>query len=127
MKRLVNRVQLIGNLGTDPVLMTVGEGNPLTRFSLATSEVFRDKSGERNKETTWHNVVAWGPLAERMAAALQKGMEVAVAGKIRNRSFEGKDGQRRYVSEVVVDDFYRISRSAPTRETAAVAEEALPF
>jgi single-strand DNA-binding protein len=128
MKRLVNRVQLIGNLGSDPVLMTVGKGNALAKFSLATHEVFINREGERSKETTWHNVIAWGPLAEKLAGLLQKGAEVALSGKIRNRVYEDTQGQRRYVSEVVADDFYRITRNpgtpAASGETAAAS---LPF
>lgn len=128
MKNLVNRVQLIGNLGMDPELKTVGQGNNLVKFTLATNEYFLNKEREKVTETTWHNLIAWGPLAERLAAILQKGMEVAVSGKIRNRSYDDKEGTRRYISEVVVDDFYRITRGQKS-ENLQVAEEPtkLPF
>ena len=128
MKNLVNRVQLIGNLGMDPELKTVGQGNNLVKFTLATNEYFLNKEREKVTETTWHNLIAWGPLAERLAAILQKGMEVAVSGKIRNRSYDDKEGTRKYISEVVVDDFYRITRGQKS-ENPQVAEEPtkLPF
>jgi single-strand DNA-binding protein len=128
MKNLVNRVQLIGNLGMDPELKTVGQGNNLVKFTLATNEYFLNKEREKVTETTWHNLIAWGPLAERLAAILQKGMEVAVSGKIRNRSYDDKEGTRKYISEVVVDDFYRITRGQKN-ESPQVAEEPtkLPF
>lgn len=129
MKNLVNRVQLIGNLGMDPVLMSVGKGNNLVKFTLATHEYYKRTDGERAKETTWHQVIAWGPLAERLAVQLHKGMEVAVAGKIRNRQYETKEGERRFVSEVVLDEYYRIGRTAgvAAEATAEVVEEPMPF
>lgn len=128
MKRMVNRVQLIGNLGADPVLMMVGDNKPLAKFTLATHEYFRDKQGERAKETTWHQVIAWGPLAERLSGLLQKGAEVALTGKIRNRVYEDKQGQRRHVTEVVADDFYRISRpSGAVSGDTDPEERQLPF
>ncbi len=128
MKNLVNRVQLIGNLGMDPELKTVGKGNNLVKFTLATNEYFLNKEREKVTETTWHNLIAWGPLAERLAAILQKGMEVAVSGKIRNRSYDDKEGTRKYISEVVVDDFYRITRGQKSESLQVVEEPAkLPF
>ncbi|MBP6184846.1 MAG: single-stranded DNA-binding protein [Saprospiraceae bacterium] len=128
MKNLVNRVQLIGNLGMDPELKTVGQGNNLVKFTLATNEYFLNKEREKVTETTWHNLIAWGPLAERLAAILQKGMEVAVSGKIRNRSYDDKEGTRKYISEVVVDDFYRITRGQKSESLQVVEEPAkLPF
>ena len=128
MKNLVNRVQLIGNLGMDPELKTVGQGNNLVKFTLATNAYFFNKDKEKVTETTWHNLIAWGPLAERLAAILQKGMEVAVAGKIRNRIYDDKEGNRRFISEVVVDEFYRITRSQKQESVQAIEESAaLPF
>lgn len=131
MKNLVNRVQLIGNLGMDPVLTTVANDKNLVRFSLATNEYFLKKNGERATDTTWHNVIAWGPLAEHLAAALQKGMEVAIAGKLRNRSWEDKEGKKHYMTEVVADEFYRIQKNKATERVEAKepsdTEVALPF
>lgn len=110
MKNLVNRVQLIGNLGSDPERRELSSGSAIVRFPLATNAYYRNREGEKVQETTWHSLVAWGVIADRLEAALRKGMEVAVSGKIRNRSYEDTSGQRRFVSEVVVDDFYRITR-----------------
>lgn len=129
MKNLVNRVQLIGNLGSDPERKDLASGTALVRFPLATNAFYRNKEGEKIQETTWHSLVAWGVLADRLEAALRKGMEVAVSGKIRNRSYDDANGQRRFVSEIIVDDFYRITRA--NREELPVvtmaAKDNLPF
>lgn len=129
MKNLVNRVQLIGNLGSDPERKDLESGTTLVRFPLATNAFYRNREGEKVQETTWHSLVAWGVLADRLEAALRKGMEVAVSGKIRNRSYEDAAGQRRFVSEVVVDDFYRITRKASEESVLAKGPDGqnLPF
>jgi single-strand DNA-binding protein len=128
MKNLTNRVQLIGNLGADPELLSFDTGS-LAKFRLATNEYYTNKQGEKVTETTWHNLVAWGPQAERMAAMFQKGMQVLVTGRLRNRSYENKAGEKRTVTEVVVNDFYRISRSelATASEKQPLPAEPLPF
>ena len=124
MKQLMNRVQLIGNLGRDPELITTANGRALVKVSLATNEIYKKADGEKVTETSWHNLVAWGPLAETMSNLLQKGNRVAVQGKLKNRTYEDKEGQRKYITEVIVDDFMRLSRPA---EAPAQESEALPF
>jgi single-strand DNA-binding protein len=129
MKNLVNRVQLIGNLGSDPELLTMSTGTSMAKFRLATNEYFQNKKGEKVTETTWHNIVAWGPQGERIAAMFQKGMQVAITGKLRNRSYETKDGAKKYTSEVILNDYYKLSKSASEKGTISSTskEDTLPF
>ena len=121
MKNLVNQIQLIGNLGSDPELLTLPAGTSMAKFSLATNEYYQNKKGEKVTETTWHNIVAWGPQGERIAAMFQKGMQVAITGRLRNRSYETKTGEKRYITEVVVNDFYRISKEEPAQNVPLTA------
>ncbi len=79
---------------------------------MATNEYYTNKSGEKVKQTDWHNMVAWGKTAEMMAESLTKGNEVAVHGKLTSRSYTDKEGVTKYTTEIVVNDFYRIARSA---------------
>ena len=100
MNALKNKVQLIGNLGQDPEIVTLDSGAKLAKFSLATNETYRNGKGEKVTETQWHNIVAWGKTAEIIENFLSKGREVAVEGKLVHRSYETKEGEKRYVSEV---------------------------
>ena len=100
-----NKVQLIGNLGMNPEVKTLESGKQMVRFSLATNESYRNAKGDRITETQWHNLVAWGKTADLAGQYLKKGSEVAVEGKLINRSYEGKDGVKRFISEVVVSGF----------------------
>ena len=100
MNALKNKVQLIGNLGQDPEVLTLDSGAKLAKFSLATNETYRNGKGEKVTETQWHNIVAWGKTAEIVENFLSKGREVAVEGKLIHRSYETKEGEKRYVSEV---------------------------
>jgi single-strand DNA-binding protein len=95
-----NRVQLIGNLGSDPVVREFENGNK-AEFSVATNEVFTRK-GEKVTETTWHKCIAWGKTADLISKFAKKGDEILVSGKIANRSYEDKDGTKKYITEVVV-------------------------
>lgn len=104
MNTLRNRVQLIGNLGTQPEIITMESGTVLAKFTLATNDYYKDANGERVQQTQWHNIVAWGKTAEIVDKYLDKGQEIAVVGKLTNRSFEDKDGEKRYISEVVVNE-----------------------
>lgn len=104
MKNLRNKVQLIGFLGNDAELKTINTGTALAKFSIGTSETYKDAKGERITETQWHNVVVWGKLAELIAEYTKKGSEIAIEGKLVNRSYDDKDGNKRYVTEVVASD-----------------------
>ena len=104
MNTLRNRVQLIGNLGTQPEIITMESGTVLAKFTLATNDYYKDANGERVQQTQWHNIVAWGKTAEIVDKYVNKGQEIAVEGKLTNRSFEDKEGEKRYISEVVVNE-----------------------
>jgi len=103
MKNLRNKVQLIGNLGNDPIVKDVN-GTKLAKFSMATNETFKNKQGERVTETQWHYLVAWGALAEIVEKFVTKGKEIAIEGKLNTRSFEDADGNKKYVTEIVAQD-----------------------
>lgn len=104
MYALKNKVQLIGNLGNAPEVKNTENGKKLARFSMATNETYRGRTGEKITETTWHNVVAWGKVAEIAEKYLAKGAEVAIEGKLINRSYTDKDGIKRYVTEIQVNE-----------------------
>lgn len=102
---LKNQVTLIGHLGRDPEFTKFDSGKMKTQFSLATSEIYRNQNGDRVESTEWHRCVAWGKLAETMNMYLKKGKEVALSGKLTHRSYTDKNGEKRYITEVVVSDF----------------------
>ena len=100
----VNKVILVGNLGRDAEVRYTPGGAAVARFSIATTEVWNDKSGQRQERTEWHNVDLWGKQAESLSEYLVKGKQVYVEGRLQTRSYEDKEGQKRYVTEVVADD-----------------------
>jgi len=104
MKSLRNSVHLIGNLGMDPEVKEVNNGSKMARFSLATSETYKNPVGEKVTETQWHNLIIWGGLAEVAEKYLKKGKQIAVEGKINNRIYDDKEGNRKYITEIVVND-----------------------
>lgn len=104
MSTLRNKVQLIGNLGNDPEVITLDSGKKLAKFNIATNETYKNKEGERVTDTQWHNVVAWGKTADIVESYITKGKEVAIEGKLTSRSYEDKEGQKRYITEVVCDE-----------------------
>ncbi|TVR85495.1 MAG: single-stranded DNA-binding protein [Saprospirales bacterium] len=111
MTHLSNQVQLIGHLGADPSLITFDNGNNLCKADVAINEYYKDKEGETQTKTHWHRVVAWGKTAELMSKLLKKGSRVAFSGKIVKRSYEDKEGQTRYVTEVQVQQFLNLTNS----------------
>lgn len=104
MKTLRNKVQLIGNLGQNPEVKELTGGRKVARFSLATNETYRNKSGEKVTDTQWHNLVAWGKTAEFVEKYLKKGSEVAIEGKLLNRNYSDKGGTKRYITEIQVNN-----------------------
>lgn len=108
---MVNRVILIGNLGRDPEVRRLENGAVVAKFSIATNENYKDKSGEWQSLTEWHDIVMWRSLAERAESQLKKGMPVYVEGKLTHRSWEDQDGNKRKTTEVVANYF----RSLATR------------
>lgn len=101
----VNKVILIGNLGKDPELLNFEGGNVVANFTLATTEVFRDRNGYKVEQTEWHNIAMWGKLAEIAGKILRKGAKVYIEGRIKNRSWEDKEGHKKYITEIVADNF----------------------
>lgn len=100
-----NKVQLIGNLGNVPEVKEFNGNGKVARVGLATSERYKNAKGEYVTETTWHNLVIWGKQAENAEKLMKKGSEVLVEGKIVNRNYEDKDGNKKYISEIRVDEF----------------------
>jgi single-strand DNA-binding protein len=122
MNALRNKVQLIGNLGMNPELKELEGGRKVAKFTLATNEYYNNKKGEKVQETQWHNIVAWGKTAELMEQLLDKGKEVMIEGKLTNRTWDDKDGNKRYITEVVANDFLLM-----TPKEGAKKEGDLPF
>ncbi|WP_353777249.1 single-stranded DNA-binding protein [Winogradskyella sp. 3972H.M.0a.05] len=104
MNTLRNKVQLIGHLGQDPEIINLDNGRTLAKFSIATNESYKNANGEKVENTYWHNIVAWGKTAEIVEKYLAKGKEVAVEGKLTNRTYETKEGEKRYITEVVCNE-----------------------
>lgn len=104
MNALKNKVQLIGNLGNAPEIKNTESGRKMARFSVATNENYRNSRGEKITETQWHNLVAWGKVAEIAEKYLSKGSEIAVEGRLINRNYVDKTGVKKYISEVQVNE-----------------------
>ena len=105
MNNLRNHVQLIGRLGQQPEITVYDSQKTKAKFSIATSDVYKNSKGEKVIETQWHNIVAWGKTAELMGKLLNKGTEVVLQGKLVHRSWEDESGQKRYITEVIVNEF----------------------
>lgn len=110
MYALRNKVQLIGNLGGDPDVRSTEDGKKWAKFSMATDESYKNSNGEKVTETQWHNLVAWGKVAEIVERFLNKGSEVAVEGKLVHRNYTDKDGIKKYISEVHVNELLLLGR-----------------
>lgn len=109
---LKNSVQLIGNIGKDVILSTFDKGTKKVSLVIATNDYYTNNKGEKIKQTEWHNLIAWGKTAELMAESLTKGNEIAIQGKLSNRSYEDKEGVTRYITEVIVNEFYKLNKTA---------------
>jgi single-strand DNA-binding protein len=108
MNTLKNSVRLVGHLGMDPEVKTFAENKKLTKLSIATNETYKNDKGEKITETQWHNLIVWGVQAKLAGDLLKKGDEVAIEGKLANRSYVDKDGIKRYSSEIVVNEFLKL-------------------
>lgn len=111
MSTINNSVRLIGHLGANPEIKTFGENKKVAKLSLATNDSYRDAEGNKVTQTDWHNVVAWGPSASFAEKYLTKGSHIAIDGKLTNRSYEDKEGTKRYVTEVVVNEFQLLDKA----------------
>lgn len=118
----VNKAILIGNLGSDPEVKNTTSGKTVASFSLATSERFKDKTGETKSVTDWHNVILWGNLAEIAGKYLKKGSKIYLEGRIKTRSWE-KDGVKKYITEIVGDNLTMLGdRPQPAAQVEAVSQ-----
>jgi single-strand DNA-binding protein len=104
MNTLRNNVQLIGHLGKKPEIITLESGKKLAKFSIATNEAYTNKQGDKITNTEWHNIIAWNKTAEIAEMFLDKGKEIAIQGKLTTKSYDDKDGNKRYVTEVVCNE-----------------------
>jgi len=107
----VNKVILLGNLGRDPEVRRSQSGNAVANFTLATNESWNNKDGQKEERTEWHRVVVFGKLAEICGQYLQKGKQVYIEGRLQTRSWEDRDGNKRYTTEVVASNMVMLSRS----------------
>jgi single-strand DNA-binding protein len=125
----VNKVILVGNLGKDPEFKYTPGGQPVATFSLATSERFTDKNGQRQDRTEWHNIVMWGKQAELANQYLKKGRTVYIEGKITTRSWDDKDGNKKYKTEIVANTMQFIGGSgggAPSSGGSSNSDPGIP-
>jgi single-strand DNA-binding protein len=129
----LNKILIIGNLGTDPELRYTPTGNPVTQFRIASTRTYTTSAGERRQETEWFTVIAWNQLAEQCNQFLSKGRRVYVEGRLRSRTWEGQDGKQRFVNEINAERVLFLDRQAapggPGEEGADSTEEGgeLPF
>ncbi|WP_343696037.1 single-stranded DNA-binding protein [Flavobacterium sp.] len=110
MNAMKNRVQLIGNVGNNPEIKTLESGKKLAHLTIATNDIYRNDKGEKVEQTEWHRVTAWGKTAEIIEKFVVKGKEVAVEGKLTHRSYEDKNGEKKYITEVVVNEILLLSK-----------------
>lgn len=113
MQNLRNRVQLIGRLGKDPETTFFDDGKALSKFSIATTEVFNNAQGEKVEETSWHQIVTWGKTAQHAGEYLKKGSEVAIEGKILTKQWQDKEGNNRQTTEIVAHEFLMLGKKTP--------------
>jgi single-strand DNA-binding protein len=130
-RTVVNKVILVGNLGKDPEVRFTPNGRALAKFPVATSEKWTDQDGNKQERTEWHNIVVWGKQAETCGQYLAKGRQVFIEGSIRSRQYDDKDGNKRYITEIVARDVRFLgggggSRSAPEPVSVPPGEDAGP-
>jgi single-strand DNA-binding protein len=135
----VNKVILVGNLGKDAELKRTPGGAAVTTVSLATTDVYNDREGQRQEKTEWHKVVIWGKTAESISEYLTKGRQIYVEGRLQTRSWDDKDGNKRYTTEIRADRVVllgsgrgrverdEVSGPEPSREPEVVTDDDIPF
>ena len=127
--RGVNKVILVGNLGRDPEVRYIKDGTAVANLRLATSETWNDQNGQKQERTEWHRIVAWGKLAEIAKEYMSKGRQIYVEGKLQTRSWDDRDGNKRYTTEVKADQIIMLGTrgdSAGGRDTPAPPPEPEP-
>ena len=110
MNALRNKVQLIGRLGQDPEIINFEDGNKMAKFSLATDDSYKDKKGLKVERAYWHNIVVKGGLVKVVENYVTKGQEIAIEGKLTNRSWEDKDGNKRYMTEIICNELLMLGK-----------------
>lgn len=110
MNTLRNKVQLIGRLGQDPEIVNFDDGNKIAKFSLATDDSYKDKNGNKIERAYWHNIIVRGGLVKVVENYISKGQEIAVEGKLTNRSWEDKEGKKHYMTEIVCNELLMLSK-----------------
>ena len=110
MNAMKNRVQLIGNVGNDPEIKTLESGKKFVQLTIATNDYYKNDKGEKIEQTDWHRVTAWGKVAEIIEKYVVKGKEVAIDGKLTHRSYDDKNGEKKYITEVVVNEILLLSK-----------------
>jgi len=119
----VNKVILVGNVGKDPEVRYIDTNVPVARFPFATSETYRSRDGERITTTEWHNVVLWRGLAEVAEKYVKKGSQLFIEGKIRTRSYDDRDGNKRYITEIIADNMQMLGRRSDNQSTDSYDNE----
>ena len=104
MNALRNKVQLIGHVGQDPEIKNLDGGKKVANLTIATNDSYKNEKGEKVEQTEWHKVVAWGKTAEIIEKYVTKGKEIAIEGKLTHRNYDDKNGEKRYITEVVAND-----------------------
>ena len=115
----INKVILVGNLGKDPEVKYLEGGIAIAKFPLATTENIKDKNGQKQEQTEWHNIVLWRGLAEIAEKYLKKGQTIYLEGKIRSRSYDDKDGNKRYITEIVGETMQMLGKKPESGESAS--------
>ena len=110
MSTLRNKVQLIGHVGNDPEIKTFDGGKKLAKLNVATNESYKNEKGEKVEETQWHSLIAWGKTADIIEKYVVKGKEIAIEGKLTHRSYDDKDGNKRYITEVVANELVLLNK-----------------
>ncbi|MEZ4902149.1 MAG: single-stranded DNA-binding protein [Spirosomataceae bacterium] len=110
--RGLNKVSLIGNVGKDPDIQVLEGGTKIAKLTLATTEIFKDKNGQSKSETEWHSIVLWRSLADLSEKFLHKGSLVFIEGKLKTRSYEDKEGHKKYVTEIVADQLIMLDKKS---------------
>ena len=110
MNNLRNRVQLIGHVGNDPEIKTLEGGRKLATITLATNDHYKNAQGEKVEQTEWHRLTAWGVTAEMIEKFVTKGKEIAVEGKLTHRSYEDKNGEKKFITDVVINEFVLLGK-----------------
>jgi single-strand DNA-binding protein len=124
---MINRVTLIGRLGHSPKSQSLPSGKFVCKFSLATSERWKDENGESREMTEWHNIVVWGRFGEICAEYLEKGKLVYIEGKIQTREWEGKDGTKKRTTEIIASEMKMLESKSVARESNDLDDDDIPF